>query len=95
MVKHQVGATKNTDSGRELTNCNKMLIKKIKKIYIYRRCTEQSQYPVCKQINQVGLQSPEDLSPFSIHIYVNIYNIMFTSIGIPKSILHFVSFSGF
>ena len=28
MVKHHVGATKNTDSGRELTNCNKMLIKK-------------------------------------------------------------------
>ena len=31
MVEHHVGATKNTDSGRELTNCNKMLIQKKKK----------------------------------------------------------------
>ena len=30
MVKHHVGATKNTGVNRELTNCNKMLIKKKK-----------------------------------------------------------------
>ena len=31
MVEHHVGATKKTDVNRELTNCNKMLIKKKKK----------------------------------------------------------------
>ena len=29
MVEHHVGAAKNTDINRELTNCNKMLIKEI------------------------------------------------------------------
>ena len=45
MVKHHVGATKNTDSGREWTNCNKMLIKEKGKKNQLETITHQFHWP--------------------------------------------------
>ena len=62
MVKHHVGATKKTDINRELTNCNKMLIKKKKekkekKVASFGKATFEPSW-IGKEVNCRSLKNP-------------------------------------